>query len=385
MMPETIDLTIEVFLPEKIKQDWIPLDGRSVPHLFQFTRYPLQDMLYDNHSNLSQLLHGEGVTSFQPHTLLQLGLPPSQLSDRYKAAIKAASLPIHSFTLVPTSGHPVRLPIWVLDYWREINRAMGYRRGWKTVLEWLKRFSGSESVGGICDQVMAGLSYFPWNGGNCSVHGMVSLLTDSYLSDFHIDYTLTKISRRHHDHYGVEVSNHHVFLPVFDLDSIVAAYKGGIRKARATDKRKQLLEVENQIILGHVYSVAGVLHLPNHWTSLVVTFNPPRILYGDSLGSSMPSDEACSFRRWICHMLDKSGRGIPESDISIYPLPTTVQQDPVSCGLFALNAISHHYLLQNSPLLQPDVLSLARCRLELASELLQEGAVSQFGYRTLPL
>jgi len=36
MTPETIDLTIEVFLPEDIKQDWMPVDGQSVPHLFQF-------------------------------------------------------------------------------------------------------------------------------------------------------------------------------------------------------------------------------------------------------------------------------------------------------------------------------------------------------------
>jgi hypothetical protein len=299
-----------------------------------------------------------------------------QLSDSYKNAIKAASLPILSFTLVPTSGYPVRLPIWVLDYWREINRAMDYRRSWKSALDWLKGIYGPESMVEICDQVMAGLSYFPWNGGNCSVCGMVSLLTNSYLSDFHIDYTLTKISHHHRNHHGVKVSDRHVFLTVFDLDSIAAAYLGGIRNARAVDKRIQLLEVENKIISGQVDSVAGVLHLVNHWTSLVITFKPPRIYYGDSIGNSMPPNKASSFRRWVCHMLDRSGHGIPESDISIYPLPTAVQQDPFSCGLFALNAISHHYLPQNSPLLQSDVFSLAHCRLELALDLLQEGAVS---------
>jgi len=75
-------------------------------------------------------------------------------------------------------------------------------------------------------------------------------------------------------------------------------------------------------------------------------------------------------------MLNRSGHGIPESDISIYPLPTTVQQDPISCGIFALNAISHHYLPHNSPLLQPNVISLACYRMELALDLLQEGTVS---------
>jgi len=75
-------------------------------------------------------------------------------------------------------------------------------------------------------------------------------------------------------------------------------------------------------------------------------------------------------------MLSRSGYDIPESDISIYPLEITIQKDPISCGLFALNAISHHYLQQNSPLLESSVLSLARYRMEIALELLQEGAVS---------
>ena len=263
----------------------------------------------------------------------------------------------------------------MLDYWREIERAMGYRHGWKSVLEWLRRISRLESMVEICDQIMAGLSCFPWNGSNCSVHGMVSLLTDSYLSDFHIDYTLDKISQHYHNHYGDEAPNCCVFLTVFDLDSIVGAYLVSTRNARAANKRSQLLEVENKIISGHVNSVAGVLHLTNHWTSVVITFNPPKILYGDSLGGPMPSTKASSFRRWMCHMLSRSGHEIPESDISIYPLPSVIQQDPISCGLFALNAIRHHYLPQNSPPLQPDALSPACYWLELALELLQEGAV----------
>ena len=233
----------------------------------------------------------------------------------------------------------------------------------------------------ICDQVMAGLSCFPWNGANCSVHDMVSLLSDSWLSDFHIDYVLVKISHHYCSNYGAEASSQHVLLPVFELGSIVSAYRGGTGHGRAAEKSKHLLEVENRIILGQVNSVAGVLHLTNHWTSLVITFKPPRIFYGDSLENPMPLDKASSFRRWISHMLSRSGHEFQESDISIYSLEITVQQDPISCGLFALNAISHYYLQQNSPLLQSDILSLARYRMEIALELLQEGAVSLFLYK----
>jgi len=333
-------------------------------------------MLYYDYSNLDQLLHKEGVTNFEPYILLQLGPPPLQLSESYIAAIKEAPFPILSFTLVPISGHPVRFPIWVLDYWRGIKHATGYQQSWKSVLEWLSEISGSQLMVEICDQVMAGLSCFPWNGGNCTVCGMTSLLADSHLSDFHINHTLAKISHHHCDHYGVEVSKCHVFLTVLDLGSIIKAYKNGIHSACASHKPKQLLEVENRIISGYVDSVAEILHLPNHWTSLVITFKPPKILYGDSLGSSILSNKASSLQQWICHMPDQSGHGIMESDISVYSLPTTIQKDAFSCGLIAPNAISHHYLPQTSPLLQPNPLSVAHCRLEFALDLLQDDAVS---------
>ena len=165
MSSDTIDLTVSI-LPEHIKQNWIPLDGQSVPHLFQFIRYPPQPMLYYNHSNLGQLLHEERITNFDPYTLLQLGPPPPQLSDGYKNAIKAAPLPIHSFTLVPISGHPVKLPIWLLEYWREIDFAIGHWKRWKDSLKWLKKIHGLETMVEVCNQVMAGLSFFPWNGGS---------------------------------------------------------------------------------------------------------------------------------------------------------------------------------------------------------------------------
>ena len=125
---------------------------------------------------------------------------------------------------------------------------------------------------------------------------MTSLLTDSYFSDFHIDYTLKKTFYHHHNHYGDEISNHHTFLTVSDLNSIVTAYAVNIPNARATYKCQQLLDIENKIISGHIDSVAGVLHLTNHWTSLIVIFKPPKILYGDSLGNKMPPKKASAFQ-----------------------------------------------------------------------------------------
>ena len=114
---------------------------------------------------------------------------------------------------------------------------------------------------------------------------MAILLSDSWLSDFHIDYTFTKITHHHHTYCGAEASSHHVLLLVFYLDSIAKAYKNF---GHTADKHRQLLEVKNEIISDHIDSIGGVLHPHNHWTSLVIQFKLPRIPYNDSLGNSMP-------------------------------------------------------------------------------------------------
>ena len=141
MSSEIIDLTIDSPLPEEIKEYWLPPDGESVPHLLYFRQYPPQYMQYYHYQDLTHLLHREGVTDFNPNTLLTLGLPLVDLTKSYQAAIKAAPSPIHSFTVVPVSGHSVKLPTWALDYWREIRRARGYQHDWKKAIMWLKETS----------------------------------------------------------------------------------------------------------------------------------------------------------------------------------------------------------------------------------------------------
>lgn len=248
---------------------------------------------------------------------------------------------------------------------------------------WLRDTSQSESMAGICEQVMAGLSYFPWNGSSCTVRDMELLLTTSSLSDFHIDSTLKRIFQ-YHDLDGVRLSDHHTFLSYTDLDSIIAAYDKS-HTGKTAFKRRQLLDVENRIISGGIESVAGVVSLPNHWTSIVFSFKPPKILYGDSLGHPLSPEGVHSFRRWVCHMLSRAGTQMPVDDISIYPLPTGVQKDSISCGLFSLNSISCHYFPQNFPPIQHGDSSLPHYQLQLALDLLRIGTVSYILYKMIVL
>jgi len=137
-----------------------------------------------------------------------------------------------------------------------------------------------------------------------------------------------------------------------------------------------LLEIEDRITNGDVTSVAGVLHLPGHWTSLVIEFVPPKIFYGDSVGNPMPPSKARIFWQWMSHMIHESGRDILTLDIPILPLKTSIQRDPNSCGLFAVNAIGYHYLPWIFPLLECSTLSPVQYRMEIALELLEADEVS---------
>jgi len=87
----------------------------------------------------------------------------------------------------------------------------------------LRGISQSESIVEICEQVMAGPSYFPWNGSSCSVH-------DMELPSQHLHspiFTLIPPSQKSSKTVitpGARLSDHHTFLPYTDLNSIIAAY-----------------------------------------------------------------------------------------------------------------------------------------------------------------
>jgi Ulp1 family protease len=101
------------------------------------------------------------------------------------------------------------------------------------------------------------------------------------------------------------------------------------------------------------------MHLPLHWVSVIINFQQPGILYGDSLGQQMPKQKYLACEQWINHLIRQSSKPPIEGKISLGQLPTGQQLDSASCGLFALNSIAHHYL--QNPLLPSDSTLLA-CR-----------------------
>jgi hypothetical protein len=121
---DPIDLTVDTrdLLPQDIIDEWLPGEEKSVLSLLQeFSQYPPHPSHYTLPSNLQSVLHQDEVQAFNYGSLLTIGPPalPSILKA-YQDAIKKSPHPVLSITLKLYYGDPVQLPVWVFDYWVEI-------------------------------------------------------------------------------------------------------------------------------------------------------------------------------------------------------------------------------------------------------------------------
>ena len=384
-MSSPIDLTEDPVdrIPSDIVRDWLPTSNEAVQHLFVFDRYPSGKRHYFKPPDLAPLLHDHSILGFNPTTLLQLGPPTDpSISKAYRDAIRSAAHPVHSVSLFldPAFEDLVKMPVWIFDYWGEIQSAMSYRADWETALVWLHSHSESPVTAGRCHELMMALSFFPWSGNNIAVENIATLFAsssqDCRLASFHTDYVVGHMSNQHRERYGVEVSGRHVLVGMDILATIVNFY-GSLPAPVKTGNHlwERLAKIENRIVKGEVDSVGGVHYLPGHWVSVVFDIKGGCVLFGCSLKRKIPRVERYAFTRWIWRLGKKT---VNVNSILVHQLPTGYQDDAVSCGLFALNAIGHHYL--GHQLLPTNQISLACARMDIALDLLNGNTVCPFYY-----
>ena len=382
-MSSPIDLTeeLEDQLPPGVINDWLPIRGESVFHLFVFNKYPANKTNYMMPPDFAPVLHEEVVMDFDYDTLPHLGLPVNpSVTEAYQAAIKSAKHLVHSITLIPHpgSGESLTLPTWIFHYWREIGLAALYQEQWKTALVWLQQYSELPMTANYCQELLMALSFFPWSGGRVSIKDIAYLLSEgppkSYLSDFHINYVTEQISGQHQDLRGPEFSRCNILTTSYLLESITTFYGHRITpQKQGNELWEKLMIMENAIFRGEIDSLGGVLHLPLHWVSVVFDLQKGIILYGDSFGQPLPTVERSAFTRWIKHVRSRPYPDTSNNPVPVHILPTGRQEDITSCGLFALNTIRHHYL--GHQLLPSDRMSLVYNRMEVTLDILQGNTV----------
>ena len=128
-------------------------------------------------------------------------------------------------------------------------------------------------------------------------------------------------------------------------------------------------------VRGEVDSVGGAHYLPLHWVSVVFDIKAGHVLFGCSLKHRIPRVERYAFARWIWWLGKRSGRNL---DVNSIPVHTGYQDDAVSCGLFALNALDHHYL--GHQLLPTNQISLVCAWMDIALDLLNGNMVGPIYY-----
>ena len=133
-----------------------------------------------------------------------------------------------------------------------------------------------------------------------------------------------------------------------------------------------LMVIKNQIVNGEIDSVCRIFHLPDHWTSVAFNVQQWCFFYRDSLNCAIPKEKCKAFTKWAQHLSTRARRNI-DNPVPIHPPQTSFQDDSTSCGLLALNALSHYYLYK--PLLSPDKISLAYAQMEIVLDLLNGNMV----------
>ncbi len=377
-------------LPQVIRDDWLPAETESVLFLFQqFRRYPPFPSHYILPSNIQSVLHQDVIHGFDYQSLLRIRPPalPS-VSKAYQDAIKNSKFPIHSVTLIPCDGNLITVPAWIFLYWTEIERVVHTRRRWKVVLTWISNYFTSPPATQLCHRLLLGLSSLSWSYGVAYTSDITPLFsnssTESWLTSFHIDHANALTKAQYQELHGPDATNHHIFATVDHFNAIIRFY-GNVHAKKEGYLWDMLKGVENRVVVGEVDSLGGAMHLPSHWVSVVINFQQQQILYGDSLGNQIPDREHRALKRWIKHLVNRSTIFSTHDMITLDKLPTGYQDDSASCGLFALNAIAHHYL--QHPLLPSDPIMLVCYRMEIGLNIISSMTVCLFHiqYKVLSL
>ncbi|KAH7903291.1 hypothetical protein BJ138DRAFT_977415, partial [Hygrophoropsis aurantiaca] len=203
----------------------------------------------------------------------------------------------------------------------------------------------------LCDSVARHMSSIPWAG---EIHGfsqfepiltLATYLSSDWLSDAHIDQQLDLLRHdlsRQMEITGCEVVRTSFFrklLSVFLKRSERDTYSGGNQSCR------QLWSVGEELSSGNCSRICGVVNInDSHWIALAIDFVGSTVYQGDSMGN-IPYPELGAAVDWWIFMHAK--RAFQHMKLAI-----SRQQDMVSCGVFALNAVAHYVLPNSNPVLQ---------------------------------
>lgn len=170
---------------------------------------------------------------------------------------------------------------------------------------------------------------------------LTAYATDEWLLDVHENQMLDLLRRRlqrQPQQKKIEIENIYFYgflMKAYEIHSL-GEYEGRYF-ARARETGDAMASGLSSCI-GFLVNVHG-----NHWAAVVINFESSTIFYGDSIYKKPPTGFLAALHWWTHH---HTGQHFKEESLII-----THQQDSFSCGLLSFNALAHHVLPSEYPLI----------------------------------
>lgn len=284
---------------------------------------------------------GESHVAF----LQSLPMPSSRevetLEGRFVTHMKSNS--IHSI-LYRRDTVDIRLPLWVLEYWKIANEVREEKLLWEPAIEWLRKKKHFEAIGL--------LGQFPWTyqlprAMGDHVSDLALLCSERWLKDVHID-SMLEVLKDQLESGGIQASIQGVQF----MWKLILTYRHSRDEYAEAPSCRFIRECADKLktTKGLVFGTAvGVLVggddvlLPrgdddrsNHWCAVVINPDQLTIQYGDPMGNAPPSELLDVIHWWLGLSFNTT--------FSLLNLPVTRQKDSISCAILTINALSHHFI-----------------------------------------
>lgn len=197
---------------------------------------------------------------------------------------------------------------------------------------------------------------------------LAALLKDDQISSTLIDYLMFCLSLKIPREHGRVLPGGSLFTQSLQSNSLDPSFKKYIEYFPIRNDESQ--RKETAVVDCKTDAIISILHVnTNHWVPVVIDFRDKTIFTADSLASvtnHKPSKLINKYRDlqvlrdWAA---EKSG--INNTDFAIQCMKITRQKDLISCGVMAFNAIEHHFLPADRPLVKADKRSLRLKRLAM--------------------
>ncbi|KAG6847070.1 hypothetical protein H0H93_010349, partial [Arthromyces matolae] len=335
--------------PEYIYGSILPYNTLNILDLLKFPTPPLDtapklrsdDTIFSSRSSMID-------SEVSVRALLKLPIPPlkdiNHLLLRVETAIEKGLV---SIDYEYNDGTNMKLPLWVLEYWKAIYDVVEAKTRWSSARNWLEQRAEGK-------QVIEMLSQLPWKYDLPRAMGGNSLSLACYASEEWLGSThtvqISEVINAQMAAQGMGATWRALSQDFTDKLLVVFRYSKdtyhversceSLRKLGALLKTRQLTTF-SMFVCVHVAGSKGVLACANvrgnHWTALIIDTTTHKMLYGDSLALSPPDELIAAVNWWLMVSL------IDVPQYSVGDLPCARQEDDFSCLVLAANAINAYF------------------------------------------